>query len=228
MKIISSFLLLFLNVLVFGQVTSQKNPTDFIPKGFVLFEKITGDLNKDGLDDCVMVIKGTNKKRIITNEDGELLDRNRRGIIILFNKTGYYEQATTNYDCFSSENEDGGVYFAPELTLEIDNGNLGIHYGHGRYGYWKYTFRFQNNVCSLIGYDHATPSSFESDAALFNEESYNLLTKKKLFREVTQVTRNGKEVYKDSWEKITVKKLLKLSDIKDFDKLDIEQILHAQ
>ena len=56
-------------------------------------------------------------------------------------------------NCFSSDNEDGGVYFAPELTVEIKKGNLLINYDHGRYGSWKYTFRYQKNNFELIGYD---------------------------------------------------------------------------
>ena len=53
---------------------------------------------------------------------------------MLFKVNEDYVLATKNYDCFSSENEDGGVYFAPELDISIEKGNLYVHYGHGRYG----------------------------------------------------------------------------------------------
>jgi hypothetical protein len=143
MKKLLAFLLTILTTTVFGQV--GQNPTDFLPKGFVIFEKINGDLNKDGIEDCVFIIKGTDKNQIITDEYRGQLDHNRRGIIVLLNKNGYYELVVENKDCFSSENEEGGVYFAPELSLKIQNGNLYVYYEHGRYGYWKYTFRFQNS-----------------------------------------------------------------------------------
>ena len=42
-------------------VADKQRITDFIPKGYKLFEKISGDLNKDGLDDCVLIIKATRK-----------------------------------------------------------------------------------------------------------------------------------------------------------------------
>lgn len=131
-------------------------------------------MNKDGLEDCVLIVKSTDKNQIITHEYGGELDRNRRGIIVLLNKDDYYELAIKNYDCFSSENEDGGAYFAPILSVEIKNGNLNIHYAHGRYGYWKYTFRFQNSDFELIGYNQ----SDNRGPIVERETSINFLSKK--------------------------------------------------
>ena len=114
----------------------DKQPSDFIPKGYVEFEKYFGDLNKDGLKDCVLIIKKTDSTHIVTNHSGQNVDRNRRGIVVLFKNTNGYQLADKNYNCFSSENEDGGVYFPPDLWIEIKNEKLYVHYGHGRYGYW--------------------------------------------------------------------------------------------
>ncbi len=72
----------------------KKNPSDFVPKGYVInkyeggisaegWDEIRGDLNKDGLEDAVLIIKGTDKSKIIQDEDRGTLDRNRRGIIVL-------------------------------------------------------------------------------------------------------------------------------------------------
>ncbi len=199
----------------------QRNASDFLPKGFVVVNTIKGDLNKDGAEDCVLIIKSTDKSQIITNESGEKSDRNRRGIIVLFKKGNQFELATKNYKCFSSENEDGGVYFAPELSVNIKKGNLIVHYSHGRYGYWSYTFRFQNSDFQLIGYDSAYRSNFVSDWVTFDEESINFLNKKKLIREVIKTTKDGKEIFKETWKSVVVSKLIKLSSIKDFDELDM-------
>ena len=38
--------------------------SDFLPEGYVVYEKIYGDLNNDGLDDCVVIIKGQIKKTL--------------------------------------------------------------------------------------------------------------------------------------------------------------------
>jgi hypothetical protein len=111
-----------------------------LPKDYFIFEKYFGDLNKDGENDCVLIIKDSDEKNIVINRFDERVDRNRRGIIILLKDGNNYKIATKNYDCFTSENEDGGVYFPPELCIDFKRGNLIIHYAHGRYGYWNYTF----------------------------------------------------------------------------------------
>ena len=41
----------------------ENKTSDFIPEGFKLFEEIKGDLNKDGIDDCILQRK-YNKTRI--------------------------------------------------------------------------------------------------------------------------------------------------------------------
>lgn len=207
-----------------GQVGQKKKTADFVPKGFVLSETINGDLNKDGIEDCILIIKGTDKSKIITDKySGQLLDRNRRGIIILLNKNSNYELVLKNQDCFSSENEDGGVYFAPELSVEIQNGNLIASYGHGRYGYWKYTFRLQNGDFELIGYD----ASINRGPVTQYQTSINFLTKKKLTRDNLNKDEEGDEKYEDNfknkWEKVNIKSFVKLSKIKDFDSLNMTQ-----
>ena len=176
-------------------------------------------MNKDGIEDCVLIIKGTDTSKIITDEYRGKLDRNRRGIIVLFNKKDHYELAVKNYNCFSSENEDGGVYFAPELSVEIKKGNLHVHYGHGRYGYWQYTFRFQNSDFELIGYDESN-----GGVVIESETSINFLTKMKQKKVNTnENAQGGDEVFKETWKKISVNKIIKLSEIKDFDELDMSE-----
>jgi hypothetical protein len=50
-------IIVFFTTAIFGQ--TKQELSNFVPKGFVISEKITGDLNKDGLTDCVLLIKGT-------------------------------------------------------------------------------------------------------------------------------------------------------------------------
>jgi len=202
--------------IAFGQPVLKQNANDFIPKGFVLSSTSIGDLNKDGADDKVLLVKGTDKGAFEKNEYGELVDRNRRGLIVLFKKDNQYEQVLKNLNCFSSENEDGGVYYAPELSLEIGKGNLYVNYAHGRYGYWKYTFRYRKGDFYLIGYDNS-----EGGAAVEKETSINFLSKKKQVKEnVNENAQGGDEVFKETWTNITVNKLLKLREIKDFENFE--------
>lgn len=188
--------------------------SDFLPEGYLLFEEVYGDLNKDGVEDCVLIIKGTDKEKIVSHESYGELDRNRRGIIVLFKKGSSYELILQNDSCFTSENEDGGVYFAPELSVYIERGNLYFLYGHGRYGFWEYTFRFQNSDFELIGFDYCSSRG----PVVNSETSINFSTKKRLTRvNVNENAESGEEVFKETWEKIEVKRLIKLSEIEDID-----------
>ncbi|MEL6924927.1 MAG: hypothetical protein AAFO94_12840, partial [Bacteroidota bacterium] len=145
---------------------------EFIPAGYVVREKIYGDLNKDGEEDCILLIKGTDAANWVVNRFDEKVDRNRRGLVVLFKNKNAYQLAAENRDCFLSENEDGGVYFPPELSIETKNGNLLIHYGHGRYGTWQYLFRYQEDQFKLIGYD----SSSNYGPIINTQTSINFLT----------------------------------------------------
>lgn len=201
---------------IIAQTTLKSNANDFIPKGFVLSSTSIGDLNKDGVDDKVLLVKGTDKGAFVKNEYGELVDRNRRGIIVLFKKDNQYEQVLKNLNCFSSENEDGGVYYAPELSLEIGKGNLYVNYAHGRYGYWKYTFRYRKGDFHLIGYDIS-----EGGEVIDKETSINFLSKKKQVKVNTNSSaEGGDEEFTETWSDITVNKLLKLREIKDFENFE--------
>lgn len=216
MKNAIQILLLFIlgNAIVQAQTNTVES---FIPKGYIVFDKVFGDLNKDNQEDCILIIKGTNKNNIVTNRFDEVVDRNRRGIIILFKTQKGYQKATENLDCFYSENEDGGVYYAPELSFEVKRGNLVIHYAHGRYGWWKYTFRFQDSKFKLIGYD-----ATNGGVVIRSETSINFLTKKKLTREnINEESEGNDEIFKETWSKISIDKLLNLSEIKDFEDLDM-------
>jgi len=163
---------------------AQNKPADFIPDGYVLFDKYYGDLNKDSIEDCLLFIKATDKSKIFMHEYRGELDQNRRGIIMLLKKGNKYEVAAENHTCFESEDEDGGVYYAPELDISINKGNIYFNYLHGRYGSWTYTFRYQNNDLELIGYDSSYRSDLISDYVTFDDTSINFLSKKKLIKEV--------------------------------------------
>lgn len=209
-------------VLMFWGITTckaqNKNTSDFVPEGHVIFEKHYGDLNNDGQQDCILIIKKTNQANVVVNRFDKKVDRNRRGIIVLFKKQDDYQLADKNYDCFSSENEDGGVYFPPQLWIDVEKGNLVIHYSHGRYGFWRYIFRYQNSGFKLIGYD----SSSSNGPVVNRETSINFLTKQKLIRENTYESSQGEdEVFEETREEIVIDTLLELSEINDFDELDM-------
>lgn len=218
MRTLLLFLLIPLSAKICAQVQRAGSLLDFIPKTYTLSEKITGDLNNDGLDDCVLIVKATSKSGFVTDDNGRKVDRNRRGIIVLFKRNGRYVLASKNERCFASENEDGGVYYPPELSVEIAKGNLYISYGHGRYGYWRYTFRWNKTDFELIGYDES-----ENRGSIVNREiSINFLTGKKREKVNTNPdAEGGDEVFKETWKKIAIRPRLRLSAIRRIDELDM-------
>lgn len=205
----------------------SKNPLDFLPEGYVIYteayqEPLVGDLNKDGLDDVILFIKGTDTNNIIQHEYRGELDRNRRGIIILLNKGDYYQLALQNHTLFYSENEDGGVYYAPELSLSIHKGNLIIHYAHGRYGNWSYTFRYQNSDWELIGYDNY----YSRGPVPQTITSINFSTKKMCIQDNLNKDQSGDdyvEKFKETWYNINIKERVRLSEIVDLEDFEVEK-----
>lgn len=193
-----------------------KSVEDFVPKDYIIYEKSYGDLNKDGQEDCILIIKGTNKSNIVLNQFDDEVDRNRRGIIVLLKNKKRYQLAVKNMDCFYSENEDGGNYYAPQLSIGIENGDLIINYEHGRYGYWSYTFRYHNSKFQLIGYD-----ATEGGVVISSETSINFLTKKKLIEENTNYGEGNDAIFKETWSNIEIEQLINLSEIKAFEGLDL-------
>ncbi|WP_121966331.1 hypothetical protein [Myroides sp. N17-2] len=218
MNKILTIVVILSTIIVSAQTKIDNSFKKYVPKGYSLNEVIKGDLNKDGVEDVVLIIKGTDKDMLLPNQwDTDIVDKNRRGIIILFKKGDSYEVAVRNYSCFSSENEDGGVYYAPELYISIAKNVLYINYAHGRYGHWGYVFRYQNGDMELIGYDSAS----HHGPIVQSERSINFSTKKRLDRENINADKGDdmEEKFVDKWSTIDLSQLLKLSKIKDFDEL---------
>lgn len=203
------------------EVLKLNKPADFIPKGYFLFDEIHGDLNNDTIDDLVLIIKATDKSKVIQDEYRGELDRNRRGIIVLLNNSGNYDLLVKNYTCFSSENEEGGVYYAPELYFEIAKNKLFVKYAHGRYGYWNYTFRRKDSDLELIGFD----SSENQGPMVLWQTSINFLTGKKQTKENINAHNEEytEEKFKEIWLNLKSKKRILLSEIKDFDELNLPE-----
>lgn len=224
MKKLAFVIFLAIGTNVFGQSKSRvaKSPTEFVPAGYVIFQNIQGDLNGDNQADYVFIIKGTDKDMFVKDEFRGELDRNRRGIIIAIKNDDQYELVLENRNCFSSENEDGGVYFAPELDVYIEKGNLHVNYSHGRYGYWDYQFRYQNSDFELIGYD----DSQNRGPIVERSTSINLLTKKIRVKENVNVNaEGGDEKFKESWKKFVLPKPIRLKEVADFDDFYVEKFL---
>ena len=191
-----------------GITVTDEKVLRLVPSNYIITEEIYGDLNKDGVADCILIIKGTNKEEFVDHEYRGRLDRNRRGIIIAFRNGDYYEAIVRNFSCFSSENEDGGVYFASELTVDVNQkGNLEVQYSHGRYGYWQYIFRYQNNTFELIGF----ASHLNRGPVGLSKTSINYSTGKRVdSTNLNQYCDECDEKWEDTWSDVENVELLKL------------------
>lgn len=220
----SIFLLIATHACVQASPRIAKDAVDFLPPGYVVVKKVFGDLNKDRQADVVLIIKGTSQSNFVKHGNRGLLDGNRRGLIVGLKKGDHYELALENRSCFSSENEDGGVYFPPELHIFVEKGNLRLHYAHGRYGFWTYTFRYQDADFKLIGYD----SSENHGPVVDRSASINFLSKTMLIRENLHSvekrfpTRNK---FKETSKSFVFAQLVSLRTVSDFDQLDVESLL---
>ena len=159
-------LFLISSTYIFGENFPQKAKTvnDFIPKGWKKILTTNGDLNKDKLEDTVIVIEKEDKKNIKKN-DGfgpEELNLNPRILLVLFKqKDGTYVLASKNDKGFikSEGNDDNPALMDTLDDIIIKNNVLKIvfNYFMSAGSWWTstnvYIFRFQNNVFELIGYE---------------------------------------------------------------------------
>ena len=134
-----------------------------LPKQTELYDAIKGDLNKDGIEDVAVVTQETFKDKFLPFSEGcdestkddkwcQIVNKNRRGIVILLSNGDKYEAVVTKRDIFESPNEDGGAYFPPELAVEIKNSELKFFYSYGKYGYWEYVFALYGKDFRLVKY----------------------------------------------------------------------------
>ncbi|PML18404.1 hypothetical protein BCT06_12900 [Vibrio breoganii] len=186
---------------------------ELVPEGYLVTETIYGDLNKDNQEDVVLIIKGTNPDEIFIDQVRGELNLNRRGIVVALRNEHKYEVIVENSNCFYSEDEYGGVYAVPDIYTTIEKGNLYILFAHGRYGHWRYNFRYQSADFELIGYDESANRGSIVEVAT----SINYLTKKMLVKENTNnLDEYADPVFKETWTSFTLDNRIKLSGISDF------------
>ena len=215
-------LFLICSIYIFGEdfPTKAKTVNDFIPKGWKEILTTNGDLNKDKLEDTVIVIE----KDDVLGPD--YLNLNPRILLVLFKqKDGTYILASKNDKGFiQSENDEENPTLMDTLTgISIKNNTLRINFDYflsaGSYSASQtvFTFRFQNNRFELIGLDN---NSFMRNSGEQEEFSINFSTNK-------MKTTSGRNIFdeklskpKETWENINIKKKYILDEMSK-DTLDV-------
>lgn len=161
--------------------TAGRSIMDFIPAGFEVVGKATGDLNADGLADAAVHIKGTSKKFMNKNEGlgSDVFDTNPRILVILFKDAGSGEFKLAEQSNTFIIAPDSPVSSEPFQEISIKNNVLNIEFelwqSAGGWGMTRamYRFRYRSGEFQLIGADstEAMRNSGEMET-----RSYNFLT----------------------------------------------------
>ena len=209
-------LFLIYSTYIFGENFPQKAKTvnDFIPKGWKEILTTNGDLNRDKLEDTVIVIEKEDKKNIKKN-DGfgpEELNLNPRILLVLFKqKDGTYILASKNDKGFikSEGNDDNPALMDTLDDIIIKNNVLKIvfNYFMSAGSWWTstnvYIFRFQNNVFELIGYES---DSYMRNTGEEEKVSINFSTNKVKSTTGGNMFEGAKDKPKDKWRNIKFEK----------------------
>ena len=180
------FIFCSFNLLAENFPQKASNIEDFIPKGWKSIIVKKGDLNKDKIDDVVLLIQKNDPKNFRKVEDGTNLDFNPVVMLVLFKDTNsqYNLVAKNEKGFFPSEgkaHEEVLETIVDEDSITIKNNTLRI------YTFWEgirasasstnYVFRYQNNRFELIGLEIIN-SGTNGDDLEFNTYSINFSTKK--------------------------------------------------
>jgi hypothetical protein len=127
----------------------------FIPADYDTIATATGDLNKDKLDDHVLVLKSkaedAEPKPPVEGSEPEAVPGARILIVLFKNASGYSLAAKSDSAILCKDC--GGVFGDPFESIVIEKGVLSIHHYGGSAWRWSYThkFRWQQNDLFLIG-----------------------------------------------------------------------------
>lgn len=180
----------------------SKNWKDFLPKGQKSDTVATGDLNKDGLEDLVMVYQ---PEKLLKKENSS----SRTLRILLKQNDGNYQLVAESKGAVAGESMNNTFFSG----LEIKKGLLIINHDFIRGGS-VHKYRFQNGGFYLIGAESST-----GDASYFSGIDYNLSTGK--YITTYENWDNHKDLPKSS-KKEGIKKPMILPNIETFEIYSLE------
>jgi hypothetical protein len=175
----------------------------FLPWEWRIELKVSGDLNGDGRDDVVLVLRAIDDRNVIDmrGQGGpESFDTNPRILMVAFaNAAGGYDLALENHTLIARTTEpsaqdpldpngvqEGGVAIK-KGTLQVTLGYFG-----GNMGHLTHTFRFQGGRFALIGFDSV---DVERSKGTIRQVSVNYATRRmersigKISDDINKVTR---------------------------------------
>ncbi len=207
---------------------------DFVPATWRVILHEQGDLNKDGLDDHVLVIEDTNPENRKLN-DGlglDTLNLNRRSLLVCFKTAnGYQLVAKNEQDFIPPQNDQDSPCLADPL---LENGGISLEKGLLKidFNYWLscgswytnsalYTFRYQHGRFELIGFDH---QEFHRASGESSATSINFSVGKKSETSGGNMFEDEENKPKTTWSKFEKGKLYNLEDCDENTYFEVMQI----
>ena len=187
----------------------------FVPTKWKLDAKATGDLNGDKLPDAALVLHMADPANMVAKDwdPTQKYDSNPRMLVVLFGrKGGGYTLAAADHALIprlENQNQD-----EPFDEVAIANGTLRVkihlfmNAGGWEMGGSAYTFRWQDGVFRLIGFDRDSVRRNTGETA---EVSINYLTGRKLVKRGNI----GTERQATRTERLAKKPLIPMGDVGD-------------
>ena len=230
MKTVLFFVLIFTAGFARGQGFSYpviarqgRNVNDFVPPGWRILDKVSGDLNHDNTNDAAVIlqykdtltVKDTSFDGDTTEQSNHMIYRQPRILLILLKDAksqAFYLIAQSNTFIILNDNKD--YMEDPYQEMSIKKGVLQISFGLSySAGSWDvtntaYKFRYRQNSLTLIGADYFSVSRATSD---YDNYSYNFLTGKRR----REKGNYNKGIPKVTWKQLSAMPLKTLSSFKE-------------
>jgi hypothetical protein len=200
-------------------VRTGPSPEAFVPAGWRIETKLSGDLNGDGRDDIFLILRGNDPRNIIDarGQGGpEKFDTNPRILAVAFaGAAGGYDLALENHTLiarttYTGEQDPLDPNGVQEGGIEIKNGTLVVTlaYFGGNMGRKTFTFRFEKAGFKLIGFDSV---DVERSHGVMSDISINYLTRR-MKRSTALISDDTDKV---TWTTLPQKPLLTMGQIVD-------------
>ena len=166
----------------------------FVPGGWKLAKRVSGDLNGDGKADLALLLRMTDKANFIPEDEStpnELFDTNPFLLAVAFAEPagGYRLAVATHKFFYRPEMAHTGDLPADQAdSVRIERGTLVLGNEYLR-GHDSYRFRWDNGEFRLIGYDTGSAS-----AGCIERISINYLTGKVTWEDTPIDANQGKPV----------------------------------
>lgn len=209
---------IFIAAPVFAEPAKPFDP--WTPRGSKLISVTNGDLNRDGMNDAMLVFEETNPAHLKPNEallGPDVLNLNpRRLVILLKTRSGYQKvlgrdgllpaQNVEDMPCREDPLADGGISVSRgKLVIEL---NTWLSCGSYGTSSRKFAFRLEKARFRLIGYDHSTSSRSTGERS---EYSINYITgMKKTTTGLNDIEASRPKV---SWQRIPDRRKFHLEDM---------------